>query len=69
MSEFVSILSGIFRFFDLVAAFVKMLQKTPIEKHQALMAEVSAAFEKADAKKPDGTRSDDTSGIEDIING
>jgi hypothetical protein len=68
-ASIISVILGAFKFFDQVKWFVELLQKTPQEKLQDIIGTVDAAFKKADAVNPDGTRSDDTSDIEDIING
>lgn len=69
MSEFLAVITGVFKFFDQVSWFVKLLQKTPLEKRQAAIVKISDAF--AAATKPDesGKPSGDTSKIEDILNG
>jgi len=46
MSEILLAIVGFFKFFDEVSAFIKILQKTPVEKHQAL---VEAAQKESDS--------------------
>jgi hypothetical protein len=60
--EIIAVIGGILKFFDQVKWFVGLLQKTPMEKVNQVMAEVDAAFKKAEL-------TNDTSEIEDILNG
>lgn len=61
MGEILAILAGILKFWDEVVFFIKLLQKTPVEKVKDVIAEVNAAFDKAD-------KTNETSDIEDIFN-
>jgi hypothetical protein len=60
--EIIAVIGGIIKFFDQVKWFVGLLQKTPMEKVNQVMAEVDSAFKKAET-------TNDTSEIEDILNG
>jgi hypothetical protein len=42
ISEFFVALIGFFKFFDEVNAYIKVLQKTPIEQHESLVAAIQA---------------------------
>lgn len=67
--EYLAALVGFFKFFDVVASFIKSLEKTDPQKHRELLAQVIAAFDKADSIDPKtGKPSDDVSEIEDLIN-
>ncbi len=63
MTEFITIVGGIITFWNEVAPFVKMLQKTPAEQRNQVIANVHAAFQKAE------TTQGDTSDIEKSISG
>ena len=60
MVEFVTILTGVFQFWDEVTYFVKLLKKTPAEKHAELLSDLGKAFDKAAA-------TGDTSDIEKLL--
>jgi len=61
--EILGILSGIFKFWPSVVEMVKMLQKTPAEKHAALISAIREASDRANRTKGD------TSGYEAILRG
>lgn len=63
LSAILGIVAGIVRFFPLVADFVRLLQKTPAEKHAAILSSVLDASRKADQTKGD------TSGYENLLKG
>lgn len=48
MTEFLAVLSGIFTFWNQVVWFVKLLQKTPEEQHDALIKQVNQIFDEAE---------------------
>lgn len=69
MAEFLAVISGIFKFFDQVTWFVKLLQKTPLEKRQEAIRKISDAFTVVNKPDSSGIPSGNTSKIEDILNG
>ena len=53
IAAIIAIIPGFFKFFDEVSAYIKLLQKTPEEKHEALVAKVQGVFnEKDDQGRP-----------------
>lgn len=40
-------LTGFFKFFDQVMAFIHLLEKTPVEKHQEIQKQVDAWMEES----------------------
>lgn len=59
--QIVALLIAVFKFFDEVQWFVTLLQKTPQEKREQVIADVHAAFTKSNQSEGD------TSAIEKII--
>lgn len=45
MSEFFTALVGFFKFFDTVKEFIKLLEKTPEEKHIEVIQSVQKQFD------------------------
>lgn len=44
-------LMGFFKFFDQVMAFIRLLEKTPIEKQQEIQRQVDAWMEESSGKE------------------
>lgn len=64
------IIVGVLKFPEAVLAIVRLFERTPAEKAHVVLAEVLAAFAKADAVDPaTGRPSDDVTDIENGING
>ena len=63
MVEILGIVAGILKFWPSVVEVIKMLQKTPAEKHAELLSAIRAASDKANKTKGD------TSGYESILRG
>ena len=61
--EILGIIAGILKFWSSVVEIIKMLQKTPAEKHAILLSAIREASEKANKTKGD------TSGYETILRG
>lgn len=68
ISSILAVILGAFKFFDQVKWFIERMEATPTEKRQEVIASVDAAIKKANEIGKDGRRTDDTSGLEDIIN-
>lgn len=53
MSEFLAAITGVFKFWDQVVWFVKLIQKTPQERRQDLMKSIQKESEKfAESGRP-----------------
>lgn len=68
MGSFLAALLGMFKFFDQVTAFVKMLEKTPMQKRAEAIRRVNDAFLAVNKPDATGKPSGDTSEIEGILN-
>lgn len=69
MAEFLTALTGFFKFFDQVVGFIKLLEKTPLEKRADAIKAVNDAFSLVNKPNPvTGKPSGDTGGIERILN-
>ncbi len=48
LAAIIAIIPGFFKFFDEVSILIKQLEKTPEQKHDALMAQVQGVFNEKD---------------------
>jgi len=63
MAEALSFLTALFRFWPQVVELVKLLQKTPAQKHADILSAILAASHHADETRGD------TSGYENVLKG